>query len=563
MAYPVSAAPASPMAAPPQPAFDMSRFDADLAELQQMLVDLDGDGVPDTPQGAPATGRPADVPPDAIFQQEYQDMFNGQTPAPRPPAGPRAPLGGAPVDVQALAGEARERIARGEPRESVIQDLYLRVARGRAAEAGQPVRMAQATGPAMSDAENPMLRQPMPPRGPARGPRFSGLPMPPDAGNDGSVMTRPPGSLGLPDANHGEDDADRAQREFIALRARANEEMTRQPEPPPERPWRGWSSLGEMAMDAVPEMPSREDLIEGVDTSLQGLEALGFATQATGGPPGVIIGGAGRLLSRAGRAALGDRTAEAARNLSSPGRRWNRATDSMRESARVADEITRRGGDARDLSAAAGRLIGQRPNPNHGFLHPDSIGHALKARALRERVGDAATEFLTREPMQYPALPSPPPGGTGGGAGRLVAPEAQPIPPPRAYEMAGGGRLLQRETERARDMVRGTANSAPQRALDDSIDGFMQTLSQVPREHTASIPRLIKQQADEVGVSLSDVVSALERRGYRIDADSVPMHAFQARTPDGRWSKLDPEWAELLSIIRERAGRPTVRGSGR
>lgn len=111
MAYPgLPPVASAPQSSPPPVPFDMSGFDAGIAELQGMLVDLDGDGVPDAEQG-------------------------------------RAPQGG--MDVQALGQEAKDRIQRGEPRDQVIQDLFLRVTRQRR-DTGQQV--AQAPAETMSDA---------------------------------------------------------------------------------------------------------------------------------------------------------------------------------------------------------------------------------------------------------------------------------------------------------------------------------------------------------------------------------------------------------------------------
>lgn len=162
MAYPVSAQPARPqMAYPPQsmpapgpgPApYDMGRFEQEFAELQRMVADLDGDGIPDIEQGGPAQGgvggQPARIPVDARSEQDYSDQFGGQPPRPRMPQRP-AEAGG--VDVAGLGEEAKARIAAGEPREQVIQDLFLRVTRSRANEAN-PQRMAQAAPQGMGGA---------------------------------------------------------------------------------------------------------------------------------------------------------------------------------------------------------------------------------------------------------------------------------------------------------------------------------------------------------------------------------------------------------------------------
>lgn len=149
--YTPSSFAATQPSASPQGAFDMTGFDQQLAELQQMLTDLDGDGIPDSPQGDPSLGAPPRISPDARYEQDYSDQFRSvPPPARRPPAaGPAGPVG---LDMKGLGEEARQRISAGEPRESVIQDLFMRVTRQRAAESGQPQRMAEARGPTMNDA---------------------------------------------------------------------------------------------------------------------------------------------------------------------------------------------------------------------------------------------------------------------------------------------------------------------------------------------------------------------------------------------------------------------------
>jgi hypothetical protein len=576
MAYPNYGPQATPQAAPPQPqmpAYDMGGFDSGIAELQAILQDLDGDGVPDAAQGAPA-GPPARIPVDARSQQDYSDQYGAEPPRARPQmqGGPQQPMADSGLDVRQLGEEAKARIQAGEPRESVIQDLFLRVTRNRAqmADAGGAPQGDPMGEDTMTDA---MMAPPMPPMPRGRN-KFGALPVPPDGGNDETVMTRRPdemprsATLEAPRQGRRSQDYGGVLNQMVDEGELEEPEGYGAPEVPPEEeeagpsvPWnqggligiakRGAQAVGNAAEGAYDYMtdwdwPSGDEMREAAGQGLEAAGNLAIAAEATGGPQGAITGAIGRGLTSAGRLTAGNRLREGVRSLTAEGREVNDVQNRLMAAHRTSRELSRRSGKPPMLPQ---RVIDE--NVLYGQPSRWDIASG-KIDDVEQGVGEAAAQWLTRD---YPtALPAPKPGQPN----RLIPAENQPIPPPSAYERAGGAAWADRDAARARDILRGTAREGRQQALDDSLDGFMQTLSGVPKEHASSIPSLIKSHAEETGTSLPEVVSALERRGYRIDPDSVPQHAFQSRSPDGRWSKLDPDWAELLSIIRERAGRPPV-----
>jgi hypothetical protein len=537
--------PPSTQGAPPPPAFDMSAFESKLAELQTVMVDLNGDGRPDVEMPtsqAQNLGRGATItgPGAGASEQRPPQMSSAGPALSAPPAGGMGggPAGGAPgdIDTRPLVDEARDRISRGEPREAVIQDLFSRFTSAKAPPRGRPkFNAAQPVDGGMISSQPPEQM-----------PQMGGMPGAPQ------------------DMSEGEEPDDYAAnyQQFRNARGMANDEMAgRQAmlEAPAQAegddtPW-GQSlasdvgKLGSKAMSYLPdvEMPQpRMPTMDDAGAALQGLGDMAMAAQATGGPPGAILGGIGNVIRNAPAVgnAVKNRLFEAGRSVTPEGRQINDARNRLTESFKASEALAQQTGKPPVFSPYQFRRDVVSPD---GPTLPASIETGYADRMSRT-VGKAAADHLTQGPK---ALPPPTPGQPN----RLIAPEAQPIPPPRAYEQAGGARMAEQAAQDAQDVNRGTAFGPRQTAADDGIDGFMQVLAGLPRENTKDIPRLVKSFSEQEGVGLREVVAALERRGYRIDADSVPQHAFQTRQAGGRWGKLDPEWRELLGIIRERAGR--------
>jgi hypothetical protein len=545
----LSSAPA-PSAPPPQPKpYDMSAFESKLSEFQTVLVDLNGDGVPDVEvPAAQAAKMPGNVV-GAGQQQRPQQMADARPPQMPSPGPQGAPQGN--VDTAPLIAEAKDRLARGEPREAIIQDLFQRV-----------TQKGQQPDPMSDFAPRPPMPSSM------RRPRFNSA----EQVEGGVTTTQPPSQVPLaplrdePEASP-LDSYEQGFQQFRDARQMANDDMGARSatlEAPPE-PQQGpsgdggWPGLIPLAKDALgsakntvegaydslpsPRMPTWDD----ASSAMQGAGDMAMAAQATGGPPGAILGGIGNAIKNAPAVgnALRNRLIEGTRSLSSEGRAVNDARNRLTDSFRASEELARQTGQPQIYSPRQFRddVI----SPSMPGL-PSNI-EANYANSVSGRVGSAAANHLTKD--YPPALPPPTPGQPN----RLIAPEAQPVPPPRAYEMAGGARVADQGAQYARDLNRGTNASPRQGANEEAMDEFVQWITTLPRTEASELPRALKSFSNQTGTPLRDVVEGLARRGYKLDADSVPQHAFQDRQAGGRWGSVSPEWRELLSIIRERSGR--------
>lgn len=421
---------ATPPAHSPPPPFDMSRWDRDLAELQMMLRDLDGDGIPDIEQQGGSMEDPMGMAPSGSMGA---DPFGGGVPQePQTQAGP---------DIQALGEEARARISAGEPRDAVIQDLFLRVTRGRAdageiapdqqpddfggfadlpgMEAGIPppdvmpsvgsqnrllggLPAVQGQVPPTPEWEGPSFDMP---RAPPPEPSMPGVAV--DMGGPFQQATRGMGGRmesfygGAPDVIGSQPPGPvNAHAEFPAIRQSANEMMppVEMPQPSPEakevggESWRDWASqysgtglaptvvdAGFQAYDALPDM-------SGVtDNPLT--RHLGASADAMMRAPGDIMdAGPGALLKNMQHVAPAVGMPANAAGLAGQALQWMRNPEVTRAAATgnwgpIQQAATRR---TQDIMTAPAHTL-QKRNALGRFQKFDKETREIRDRAAKER----------------------------------------------------------------------------------------------------------------------------------------------------------------------------------
>lgn len=270
-----------------------------------------------------------------------------------------------------------------------------------------------------------------------------------------------------------------------------------------------------------------------------GVETMA-AAQATGGPPGAIIGAVGRGL-RAPLAVV-EQYGRSGRNLTATGRQRNALMEVTREGDELSelfDAISRPGENWR----ASPRAI-----PEERTLASELSYFTKRRNALLEAVGDVRARRIQEfadtpnRLMSAPrALPSPP----AGSAPRREVVEA--VRPEVVTERAAASRAQVRQQYQARDANAGGPQMRAQMRFDQEVDDF---LGRVVSSEPGSVPQAVGVFAEQSGRPVAEVVEAMARRGYRID--NLPAHIYQGRSATGQWQPLDQEARRLLEAVRAR-----------
>lgn len=278
---------------------------------------------------------------------------------------------------------------------------------------------------------------------------------------------------------------------------------------------------------------------------LRGLEYaswLGLAAQATGGPPGAIIGAIGRGLSAP--KAVVEQYARSGRNLTPTGRMQNALTEVTRESDELINQF-----NAMRRPEESWRLTSPRAIPEERTL-PNELDYFTQRRnalldAVERTRGARIQEYadMPNQLLSSPkALPAPP---RGTAAPRREVVEA--VRPDVIAERTAASRAQVRQQHRARDVNAGGPQMRAQLQFDQQVDDF---IGRVVASEPRSVPQAVSLFSEQSGRPVRDVVEAMARRGYQID--NLPAHIYQGHGPKGRWQPLDQEARRLLDAIRAR-----------